>query len=49
MIISTLVISVAMLTGLYYLGSDANQANQRAGWALTKLERLEKIFGVNSK
>ncbi|MEL6351098.1 MAG: hypothetical protein AAFR58_04990 [Cyanobacteria bacterium J06627_28] len=46
-IVSTLVVSISVLSGLWYLGRDTAQANQRAGWALTKLERLENLLGVD--
>lgn len=46
-IISTLMISISGLLGLWYVRSDTVQSNQRAGWALTKLERLENLLGVN--
>ena len=46
-VVSTLIVSTSVLSGLWYMKGDTAQANQRAGWALTKLERLEKIFGAN--
>lgn len=46
-IVSTLVVSISVLPGLWYVKKDTVQANQRTGWILTKLERLENLFGVN--
>lgn len=46
-IVSTLFLSILTLAGLRYVGNDTDQANQRVGWALTKLERLENLLGVN--
>ena len=43
-LVSAFFMSILLTVGLWLVGQDVAQNNQRSGWALTKLERIEKFL-----